>query len=112
MLFGIFGTLLSPNVRDKIIEYTPEGVCSRRIEVHVDGSRIRKVSFAGGCHGNTRELPALLEGGNRRGDQAFGRDRLQRERNLVSGPIGPGVASTERVMFFVRNVRPVSPLLA
>ena len=30
----------------------------------------------------------------------------------MSGPIGPGVASTERVMFFVRNVRPVSPLLA
>ena len=25
MLFGIFGTLLSPNVMDKIIEYTPEG---------------------------------------------------------------------------------------
>ena len=94
MLFGIFGTLLSPNVMDKIIEYTPEGVCSRRIEVYVDGSRIRKVSFAGGCHGNTQGIAALLEGME------------------MSGPIGPGVASTERVMFFVRNVRPVSPLLA
>ena len=62
MLFGIFGTLLSPNVMDKIIEYTPEGVCSRRIEVYVDGSRIRKVSFAGGCHGNTQGIAALLEG--------------------------------------------------
>lgn len=62
MLFGIFGTLLSPNVMDKIIEYTPEGVCSRRIEVYVDGSRTRKVSFAGGCHGNTQGIAALLEG--------------------------------------------------
>ena len=48
MLFGIFGTLLSPNVMDKIIEYTPEGVCSRRIEVYVDG--------------NTQGIAALLEG--------------------------------------------------
>ena len=62
MLFGTFGTLVSPNVMDTIIEYTPEGVCSRRIEVHVDGSRIRKVSFAGGCHGNTQGIAALLEG--------------------------------------------------
>ena len=62
MLFGIFGTLLSPNVMDKIIEYTPEGVCSRRIEVYVDGSRFRKGSFAGGCHGNTQGIAALLEG--------------------------------------------------
>ena len=97
---------------DKIIEYTPEGVCSRRIEVYVDGSRIRKVSFAGGCHGNTQGIAALLEGMEIEEAIRSGRDRLQRERNLVSGPIGPGVASTERVMFFVRNVRPVSPLLA
>ncbi len=42
--------------------YTPTGVCSRRIDLEMDGNIIRKVTFTGGCHGNTQGLAALAVG--------------------------------------------------
>ncbi|MBQ5816322.1 MAG: TIGR03905 family TSCPD domain-containing protein [Oscillospiraceae bacterium] len=46
---------------DKII-YTPRGVCSRQIEVVLDGDIIKRVEFVGGCMGNTQGVARLVEG--------------------------------------------------
>lgn len=43
--------------------YTPTGgVCSRQIDIEVDGGIIRKVLFTGGCAGNTKGVASLIEG--------------------------------------------------
>ena len=54
--------------------YKPSGVCSRMIDIDMDGDTIVKVTFTGGCSGNTQgvaklavgrkadEIAALLEG--------------------------------------------------
>ncbi len=42
--------------------YTPSGVCARRIEFDIEDDRICKVSFLGGCSGNTQGVAILLEG--------------------------------------------------
>ena len=46
----------------KHIDYTPKGVCSRKISIDVDGDVIVEVSFVGGCSGNTQGVGALLKG--------------------------------------------------
>ncbi len=46
----------------KHIEYSPTGVCSRKIDIDVDDGIIKKVVFTGGCSGNTQGIAALLEG--------------------------------------------------
>lgn len=47
---------------EKSIVYTPSGVCSRAIEVHLDGDVVSKVSITGGCAGNTKAVAALVQG--------------------------------------------------
>ncbi|MCI8502198.1 MAG: TIGR03905 family TSCPD domain-containing protein [Oscillospiraceae bacterium] len=45
------------------IEYTPHGVCSKKITVDVDENRIvTSVKFTGGCSGNTQGVAALAVG--------------------------------------------------
>ena len=44
------------------ITYTPRGVCSRRIEIELDGDKIANVKFSGGCAGNTQGVARLLVG--------------------------------------------------
>jgi len=44
------------------IEYTTKGVCSRRIEIDVEDDIITKVTFHGGCSGNTQGVAALVRG--------------------------------------------------
>ncbi len=44
------------------ITYTPKGVCSRQIEVVLDGDKIQRVEFVGGCMGNTQGVARLVEG--------------------------------------------------
>ncbi len=46
----------------KTFTYTPKGVCSRRIDLEMEGNIIRKVTFTGGCHGNTQGIAALAAG--------------------------------------------------
>lgn len=46
----------------KTFTYTPTGVCSRRIDLEMEGNIIRKVTFTGGCHGNTQGISALVVG--------------------------------------------------
>ena len=42
--------------------YKPAGVCSRMIDIDVDGDTIVKVTFTGGCSGNTQGVAALVAG--------------------------------------------------
>ena len=44
------------------ITYKTEGTCSRSIDIEIDETEIKAVSFAGGCKGNTYGLSALLAG--------------------------------------------------
>ncbi len=44
------------------IEYTPQGVCSRKIDIDVEDGVIKKVKFSGGCAGNTQGVASLLVG--------------------------------------------------
>ena len=46
----------------KEFTYIPRGVCSRRIEVTLDGDTVAEVRFMGGCSGNTQGLAALVKG--------------------------------------------------
>ena len=43
-------------------EFTPRGVCSRKIEIELDGDTIHSVRFIGGCAGNTQGIAALVRG--------------------------------------------------
>ena len=44
------------------VEYTPKGVCSRKIEIDIENGMINKVRFVGGCNGNTQGISKLVEG--------------------------------------------------
>lgn len=44
------------------VEYTPNGVCSRKIEIDIENGIINKVRFVGGCNGNTQGISKLVEG--------------------------------------------------
>ena len=47
----------------KHYHYTPQGTCSRDIEITVgDDGRIENVTFTGGCHGNLQGIAALVKG--------------------------------------------------
>lgn len=43
-------------------EYTPQGVCSQKIKIDMDGDIIRHVEFIGGCNGNLKGISALVAG--------------------------------------------------
>ncbi len=44
------------------IHYIPQGVCSKQIDVVLEGDTIRSVKFTGGCSGNTQGVAALAQG--------------------------------------------------
>ncbi len=44
------------------ITYQTSGVCSRSIEIELDGNVIKRVEYIGGCHGNTQGVAALVRG--------------------------------------------------
>ena len=46
---------------EKII-YSPKGVCSKQIEIEIDGDTIVSCKFLGGCSGNTQGICALVKG--------------------------------------------------
>lgn len=43
-------------------QFTPSGVCSRKITFDIEDGLIHNVSFEGGCNGNAKGLSALAEG--------------------------------------------------
>ena len=42
--------------------YYTKGVCSSRMEVELDGDKIKAVRIAGGCNGNLQAIIRLVEG--------------------------------------------------
>ena len=42
--------------------YTTHGVCSKAINIELDGDTIKEVQFVGGCNGNTKGICALVRG--------------------------------------------------
>ncbi len=46
----------------KTITYQPQGVCSRLMEIDVEGDVIRAVRVKGGCNGNLQGISSLLVG--------------------------------------------------
>lgn len=45
-----------------IIEYTPKGVCSRKITAEIEDGIVKKIVFTGGCNGNTQGVARLAQG--------------------------------------------------
>ena len=42
--------------------YKPTCVCSKQIDIELDGDVIKSVKFTGGCSGNTQGVAALVAG--------------------------------------------------
>ena len=41
--------------------YIPKGVCSRAIDIELDGETIKNVRFHGGCDGNLKGISLLVK---------------------------------------------------
>lgn len=44
------------------IEYTPQGVCSKKITIEVENGILKDLAFTGGCEGNLKAIAILLKG--------------------------------------------------
>lgn len=42
--------------------YKTKGTCSTQIEVELEGDIIKNVKFTGGCDGNLKAIPRLVQG--------------------------------------------------
>ena len=42
--------------------YIPKGVCSRKIDIEVEGDTLQDVDFTGGCNGNLKGIGSLVKG--------------------------------------------------
>lgn len=42
--------------------FNTKGVCSRSIEIELDGDTVKTVKFNGGCSGNTQGVASLVRG--------------------------------------------------
>ena len=45
-----------------LIEFTPTGVCSKKITFEIENGKIYNLKFYGGCPGNLSAISKLLEG--------------------------------------------------
>ncbi len=43
-------------------QYTPQGTCSRLIELDVEDGIVKDLNVVGGCHGNLQGIAALVRG--------------------------------------------------
>ena len=43
-------------------DYLTEGTCSKVISLDLDGCTVKNIKFMGGCDGNLKAIPVLLEG--------------------------------------------------
>jgi len=54
-----------------MVSYKTHGVCSQEISIDMDGDKIKKVNFVGGCAGNSQGVAALVVG--MKADEAISR---------------------------------------
>ncbi len=59
--------------------YRTSGTCSSRIEFDLDGEIVRNVCFTGGCNGNLKAIPRLIEGIN-------ANEVIRRVKGVTCGP--------------------------
>ena len=45
-----------------VIDYQPQGVCSRRMLIQVEDGVVQELQVIGGCHGNLQGISALVRG--------------------------------------------------
>ncbi|OUN07154.1 TIGR03905 family protein [Flavonifractor sp. An92] len=45
-----------------LIDYQPQGVCSRRMLIQVEDGVVQDLQVIGGCHGNLQGISALVRG--------------------------------------------------
>ena len=43
-------------------DYLTEGTCAKLISMDLDGNCVKNIQFLGGCDGNLKAIPVLLEG--------------------------------------------------
>ena len=43
-------------------DYLTQGTCSKLISLDLDGNIVHSIKFMGGCDGNLKTIPVLLEG--------------------------------------------------
>lgn len=43
-------------------DYRTQGTCSQLISMDLDGDVVRNISFMGGCNGNLKAIPILVDG--------------------------------------------------
>ncbi len=44
------------------VSYSPKGVCSMQIDFDVEDGKLYNVEFLGGCNGNLKAIPRLIDG--------------------------------------------------
>ena len=44
------------------IEFTPQGVCSRKMTIEVEDGIVKSLQVEGGCNGNLKGISALVPG--------------------------------------------------
>jgi len=59
--------------------YRTSGTCSSKIEFDLDGEIVRNVCFTGGCNGNLKAIPRLIEGIN-------ANEVISRVKGVTCGP--------------------------
>ena len=59
--------------------YKTKGTCSSQIEVELDGDIVKDVKFTGGCNGNLKAIPRLVEG-------MKAEDAIERMEGTTCGP--------------------------
>lgn len=45
----------------KIYEYTPNGVCSKKMKFEIEDNIIKNIEIIGGCHGNSQGVISLCK---------------------------------------------------
>ena len=45
-----------------VINYQPQGVCSRQMKIEVEDGIVKSFEVIGGCHGNLQGISKLVEG--------------------------------------------------
>lgn len=45
-----------------VYNYKTENTCSSNIKVEIEGNIVRNIEFTGGCNGNLKAIPILVDG--------------------------------------------------
>ena len=61
------------------LDYRTRGTCSSSIHVELDGRKIKRVVFTGGCNGNLQGISRLVVGMN-------AQDAIERMKGIHCGP--------------------------